>query len=74
MSLETMQVFSGFMKQARQFFPEFAKEIDRAIYDVGQNHLGSCGHGNCQCQMTFEQFHDAQNRAYRTGKYSYEFN
>lgn len=67
-NLAVAKVFAGFMKEARRMFPQFAKEIDRCLFDVVQNNLGSCGHAYCDCQMTFEQFHDAQNRAARNGK------
>lgn len=72
-ALEKMCAFAAEMKRIRAAFPELAKEIDRCLFDAGQNHLDSCGHGTCECQMSFEQFHDAQNRAFKTGKYNYEF-
>ncbi len=65
------------MKTIRGMFPEFAKEIDRCIYDVGRNHTPKCGEANCVCQWTFEEFHAEQNLYYKTigeAKSNCEFN
>ena len=49
-------LFAMRMQEVRGEFPEHAKEIDRAIYEVGQK-LESCGDPNCTCRMNFENFH-----------------
>jgi len=72
--IEVMCEFAKEIKAIRFMFPELAKEIDRCIYDAAQNNLGSCGHAACDCQMSFEQFHELQNIHYRTTEKSYEFN
>lgn len=74
--IERMSEFVREIKTIRFMFPELAKEIDRCIYDAGQNNLGSCGHATCDCQMTFERFHELQNIQYGTTSEakSYEFN
>lgn len=49
-------MFAVKMREIRENFPEHSKEIDRAIFDVGQK-LESCGDPNCTCRMSFENFH-----------------
>lgn len=64
------------MDAIRIMFPEFIREIDKCIYDVGQKFTPKCGEGNCVCQWTFEKFHDEQNIQFGTKSEaeSYEFN
>ena len=64
--LQKMCAFASEMKRIRKMFPELAREIDRCIFDAGQNHIRSCGHGTCECQMSFETFHARQNQAFGT--------
>ncbi len=53
--------FACEMQWIREDFPEHAKEIDRAIYDVGQK-LEHCDDPNCTCQMSFRNFHAVANQ------------
>lgn len=57
--------FGAEMKIIRRMFPEFAREIDRAIYDAGQKSTPRCGEANCVCHWSFERFHAEQNLAFR---------
>lgn len=56
-----MLEFGREMKKIREALPEFALEIDRCLYDVGQNHAPKCGEANCVCHWSFEQYHAQQN-------------
>jgi hypothetical protein len=53
--------FARAMRKIRLRFPEHARELDRALYDVGQK-LESCLDPNCNCRQSFEEFHAATNR------------
>ncbi len=53
--------FACVMRKIRMKFPEHAREIDRALYDVGQK-LESCLDPNCNCKKSFEEFHATTNR------------
>ena len=64
--LVVLAEFALEMKMIRGIFPQFAKEIDRAIYEVGQNHTPKCAEANCVCQWSFERFHEEQNIYYGT--------
>lgn len=68
--LNCMKEFVREMCRIREEFSDFAREIDRCIYDVGQNFLDGCGHDKCVCQMSFEQFHELQNLTHGTGDYA----
>jgi len=74
--MKTMSEFAEEMNTLRKTFPEFAKEIDKCMFDVGKNHLRSCGHANCGCAISFAEFHAERNRIFRTTNEakSYEFN
>ncbi len=63
---ERLEEFAVALARLRREFPEFAREIDRCQFDVGRRHLGSCGHGGCDCQMSFEEFHAHRRRVFRT--------
>ncbi len=67
--------FARGMRKIRMKFPEHAREIDRALYDVGQK-LKSCLDPNCNCKESFEEFHAATNRVVEEElrEKSYEFN
>ncbi len=58
--LRKFAAFAVTMNLAREKFPEHAKEIDRAIYDVGRK-LENCDDPNCTCTMNFENFHTISN-------------
>ena len=59
---ETMMEFIGEIGALRIMFPELAKELDKCLFDVMNNHTPKCGHGTCSCQtMTFERFHAERN-------------
>ncbi len=60
----------------REMFPELAKELDKCLFDVLDNHVPKCGHATCSCQtMTVEQFHAERNLKFGRGEVkSYEFN
>lgn len=66
--------FARVMKKIRAKFPEHTREIDRALYDVGQK-LESCS-DHCDCRQSFEEFHAAANRLVEKElrEKSYEFN
>lgn len=54
--------FVGEIDRLRPMFPEFAKELDKCLFDVSSNNLPKCGHGNCSCQTTtFAHFHAERN-------------
>ena len=53
--------FARPMRKIRLRFPEHARELDRALYDVGQK-LESCLDPNCNCKQSFEEFHEQTNR------------
>ncbi len=53
--------FAHAMRKIRTRFPEHARELDRALYDVGQK-LESCSDPNCDCKQSFEEFHAQTNR------------
>lgn len=66
---ETVSAFSAAASMLRRDFPEFAREIDRMHFEVGRRHVGNCGHGDCDCQMSFEDFHARRNRFFgRAGR------
>lgn len=52
--------FARRMRNIRTFYPEHAREIDQCLYDVAQK-LHSCSDPNCECKMSFEEFHAATN-------------
>ena len=64
------------LAEIRRDFPEFAQEIDRLHYDIGQKTIAPCEHEKCDCKMSFEDFHAGRNRLFGTtnGARSYEFN
>ena len=71
----TFYDFAEEMNTLREIFPEFAKEIDKCFWDVGQNFVGCCGDANCYCHVPFEEFHSEKNRIFKTsGEVNYEFN
>ena len=53
--------FARAMRNIRMFFPEHSREIDQCLYDVSQK-LHSCSDPDCECKMSFEEFHAALNR------------
>lgn len=61
--------------QLREIYPEHAREIDRCIYDVGQK-LQSCSDPDCNCKMSFEEFHTQTNHEIeiKLREQSYELN
>ncbi len=72
-----MVEFADCINALREAFPELAKEIDKCLFEVMNNHTPKCGHGNCSCQtMTAEQFHFERNLKFGTTSEakSYEFN
>jgi len=52
--------FARAMRKIRLRFPEHARELDRALYDVGQK-LESCSDPDCDCKQSFEEFHAQTN-------------
>lgn len=60
----------------RRQFPKYAPELDRCIFEVGKKYLDCCGQANCECQMSFEEFHRRQNIIFGTEFEAeiYEFN
>lgn len=64
------------MAGIRAEFPEFAREIDKCMFDVGRKHIGCCGDAKCDCQMSFDEFHQGQNIKFGTTNevQNYEFN
>lgn len=75
-NLQTMALFAQEMNALRKNFPEFARELDKCLFDVGKNHLRSCGHANCGCAISFADFHAERNRIFGTinEAKSYQFN
>ncbi len=73
--IKNLARFARVMRKIRARFPEHAREIDRALYDVGQK-LESCSDPNCDCRQSFEEFHAAANRLVEKElrEKSYEFN
>ncbi|MBA3693473.1 MAG: hypothetical protein H0X49_16895 [Acidobacteria bacterium] len=67
--------FARAMRKIRLRFPEHARELDRALYDVGQK-LESCSDPDCDCKQSFEEFHAQTNRLVEEElrEKSYEFN
>lgn len=53
--------FAMEMQTLRRNFPELRREIDKCIFDVAQNFIGSCGEVKCNCSMSFAEFHALQN-------------
>jgi hypothetical protein len=69
--------FCNNMNALRQGFPEFAKELDKCLFEIMKNHTPRCGHASCSCEtMTAEQFHIERNLKFGTTDEvnSYEFN
>ncbi len=62
-NLRNFAAFAVAMRKIRKDFPQHVAEIDRAIYDVGQK-VESCDDPNCNCSMTFENFHAISNQHY----------
>ncbi len=64
---ENLMTFGVAITLLREDFPEFAKEIDRCAFDVGQNYQQKCGDANCLCEtLTFEEFHIQRNICFGT--------
>lgn len=53
--------FACELQLLRVEYPEYAKEIDKCIYDVGQK-IKRCDDPNCTCRMSFENFHAISNQ------------
>ncbi len=68
--------FSLELTRLRRTFPELAREVDGFQFEILKEKVGSCGHGGCQCQMSFEEFHAERNILLGTQSEakSYEFN
>ena len=75
LEMATMAEFAEEMNTLRKIFPEFARELDKCLFDVGKNRLRSCGEASCGCQVSFADFHAERNRNFgTTGEAkSYEF-
>lgn len=63
---ERLAEFGFAVAELRRDFPEFAREIDKCQFEVGRSRLGTCGHGGCDCSLSFEDFHALRNRLFRT--------
>ena len=57
----TAEEFAMEMQTLRRNFPKLAKEIDKCIFDVGQNFADGCGDAKCACSMSLAEFHEKQN-------------
>jgi hypothetical protein len=60
-NLEKMGRFADATAKIRADFPEHSLEIDKCVFDAGQK-IPCCGKPGCECQITFEEFHQAMNR------------
>ena len=59
---EKLTEFTQEINELRQNFPEFAREIDKCLYDISSNRLPKCGREACQCRtLTFEEFFALRN-------------
>ena len=62
-----MLEFCDEMNALRLMFPEIAKELDKCLFEIMNNHTPKCGHGTCSCMaMTFEQFRLERNLKFGT--------
>jgi hypothetical protein len=74
--LEMIQIADD-LNLIREQHPGIAKELDKCLFEILNNHTPKCGHGNCSCEtMTFEQFHFERNLKFGTASEArcYEFN
>ena len=53
--------FAAAIKNLRKDFPEFSREIDRTVYEIGQK-IEACAEPDCECRISFEEFHSRMNR------------
>ncbi len=68
---ERVMEFGIQLYELRRAFPEFKREIDRFHFDIGKRFISCCEHPECGCQMSFEDFHDQQNRFFNAESDAY---